>query len=145
MVKLSVKTVLLEPLKVSDVVLVEIFPAKLRFVPERVLHTGTFAPPKEYPPLKLIVPALVKFDNVPELCVNNEPNVNVPVVTEMTSLAGVVFAAYVTIPETFKEPDVTTIAASRDAVASVPPMLSVPDTVAVPALIFHPVVTPAVG
>ena len=48
-------------------------------------------------------------------------------------------------PETEREPEVTAIAATRAAVLLVPPTVTVPLTVALPALIFQAVVAAAVG
>ena len=67
-------------------------PPKLTVVPAIVVKAGVLASPKVRFPLRLIVPAVVILDTVPELNVNGCVNVIDPLVTLITSVAATVFA-----------------------------------------------------
>ena len=144
MVDAFVNVTLLVPFNVSAVVVTLRSPPILRFDPAAVDNTGLFTPPNASPPLKLIVPAPVT-ESLPELSVNTVFSVIVPVVTLITPVAALALDAYVTEPVTVSDPVVTAIWATRDGVVFIPPIKISPFTVANPALIFHEVVTPAVG
>src|SRR3990172_2132154 len=144
MVDALVNITLLPPFSVSAVVPAVRSPPTLRFDPDAVVNAGLFTPPNVSPPSKLIVPAPVT-ESVPELSVNALLRVIVPVVTLITPVAALAFDAYVTEPVTLNDPVVTAIRETRDDVVFLPPIATSPFTAADPVLMFHDVVTPAVG
>lgn len=122
-------------------------PPKVMLEPETVVNTGVALAlgPNENAALKFIVPTPL-IVSVPSRMVKSEENVTDPVSTLIWALADDAPVFKITAPTKVAVPEVTLTLATRVAVLLVPPIVLVPVTEPVPALMFQAaVIESAVG